>query len=146
MSRNAPGRFVITGARSDAERFRRCDLHMIDVVRVPERLENRVGESQDEDVLRGFFAEEMVDAIGLLLVKELRNDAIEFARRGEIGAERFFDYDARPASFAGLVQAGGFQILEDRFELVRPGRQIKKTIAARAWLLSISSSRLASCL
>ncbi len=51
-----------------SECFRGCDLHMIDVVRVPERLENRVRKSQDEDVLRGFFSEKMVNAVSLTLL------------------------------------------------------------------------------
>src|SRR5204863_7850358 len=53
----------------------------------------------------------------------------------EITAERFFNYDACPASFAGLVQARGFQVLENRFELIRAGRQVKETVAARAMAL-----------
>ena len=119
---------------------------MIDVARVPERLENRVGKPQHQDVLRGFLAEEMIDPVGLLFGEGIAHDAIELARRGEIGAERFFDDDARPASFAGLVQARGFQVLEDRLELVGRDREIKETVAARAALLSISSRRSASCL
>ena len=31
------GGFVIAGTRADPECFRRCDLHMIDVMRVPQR-------------------------------------------------------------------------------------------------------------
>ena len=60
------------------------------------------------------------------------DDAIELARRGEIGSERFFDNYPNPASFARLVQAGGFQVLENRFELVWSGRKIEKAIATRA--------------
>ncbi len=61
------GAFVIAGAAFHAERFRGRDLDMIDVTRVPERLEDRVGKSEDENVLRGFLAEEMIDPIGLIL-------------------------------------------------------------------------------
>src|SRR5256886_14947327 len=77
----------------------------------------------------------MVDAVGLLLCEGIADDAIELARGGEISAERFFDYDACPASFAGLVQSRSFQVLENRFELVRTGRQVKETVAARAMAL-----------
>ena len=61
--------FVITGASFHAERFRGRDLDVIEIARVPERLENRVGETQDENVLRGFFPEKMIDAVGLLFGK-----------------------------------------------------------------------------
>ena len=39
--------FVKAGASFNAQHFRRCDLHLVDVVRVPEWRENRVRESQD---------------------------------------------------------------------------------------------------
>src|SRR2546428_6456580 len=41
-------RSVITGPAFDSERFRGGDLQMIDVARVPKRLEDRVGESQQD--------------------------------------------------------------------------------------------------
>src|SRR5262249_3307706 len=50
----------------------------------------------------------------------------------EISAERFFDNDTCPAAFAGLVQACALQVLENRFELVRTGCQVKQAVAARA--------------
>src|SRR4030095_4429327 len=74
----------------------------------------------------------MVDPIGLLLCEGIAHDAIKLARRGEITAKRFFDYDACPAAFACLVQACGFQVLENRLELARTGRQVKQAVAARA--------------
>src|SRR5262245_6966438 len=108
---------------------------MIDVAGIPERLENLVRESQHQNVLRSLFAEKMVDAVGLTLVECLANDSIQFARRGKIGAEWFFDDNARPASFPGAIQSGGLQIFQDNLELVRPGREIEKAIAASAPLV-----------
>ena len=96
--------FIITRASLDPERFRRGDLDMIDVAGIPERLENGVREPENENVLRGFLPEKMIDPIGLLLGKCVAHDPIQLARGGEIGAERFFDNDPRPASFARLVQ------------------------------------------
>ena len=55
--------------------------------------------------------------------------------RFEIGAEWFLQNDARPASFASLVQSGFLQILHDRFELIRRSREVEKAIAARPALL-----------
>ena len=49
---------------------------MIDIARVPKRFENRVGETQHQDVLRGLFAQEVVDPIGLTLLEGFANDAI----------------------------------------------------------------------
>ncbi len=72
--------FVEAGARLHSECFRGRDLHLVDVVRVPEGREDRVRKSQDQNVLRGFLAEEMIDAISLLFGKGTADDAIEFPR------------------------------------------------------------------
>ena len=48
MSRSAPVGFVEAAATLDAERFRGGDLHVVDVVAIPERLENAVAEAQDQ--------------------------------------------------------------------------------------------------
>ena len=71
--------FVISGASSYAERLRRSDLDLIDIVRVPKGREDRVGEAQDQDVLCGFFPEKVVDPIGLFFAEGIVDDAIEFA-------------------------------------------------------------------
>jgi hypothetical protein len=60
------GLFVITAAAAfHAEVFRAGDLDVADVFAVPERFENRVGETQDHEVLRGLLAEVVVDPIGV---------------------------------------------------------------------------------
>src|SRR4029077_10379112 len=130
-----PGAFVIAGATPDAQRFRRCDLHLIDVVGVPERRENSVSEPQYQNILGSLLTEEMIDSIGLLLGKRIAHDPIKLARRGEICSKRFFDDYANPASLARFIQADGFQVLENGFELVRSSGKIEKTVAASAMVL-----------
>src|SRR5690606_30875229 len=46
------------------------DLHVINVVAVPQGLEQRVGEANGEQVLHGLFAEVMVNAINLILAQD----------------------------------------------------------------------------
>ena len=70
--------FVEAGAHPNSERFRCRDLHLVDVVRVPEWRENRVRKSQYQNVLRGFLTEEMIDAISLLFAEGIADHAIEF--------------------------------------------------------------------
>src|ERR1700737_1799465 len=123
-------RFVVTGPAFNAERFGGGDLEVIDVTRVPKRLENRVGEAQYQNVLRGFFAEEGIDAVGLFFTERIVDDAVEFARGFQVAAERFFDDDPRPASFGRLVQSYALEMFQDWFELIRPDCEIKKSIAA----------------
>src|SRR6185295_11399363 len=72
------------------------------------------------------------DPVGLFFTKGIADDAIELSRRGEIGPERFFHDYADPTSFAGLVQAGGFQILENWLKLIGSSGKIKEAIAAGA--------------
>jgi len=57
-----PGRLIEGGTHAEPERLRNVDLHMIDEVAVPDRLEQPVGEAECEDVLRRLLAQEVVDA------------------------------------------------------------------------------------
>ncbi len=74
------GAFIKTGPSLNPECFRCRDLHLIDVMPVPERREDCVRESQNQDVLCGFFPEEMVDAVSLLFGEGIADDAVKFAR------------------------------------------------------------------
>src|SRR5271155_503131 len=46
-----------------SHRFSRSDLHMVDVVPVPHRFEERVAEAEDKDVLHCFFAKIVVNPV-----------------------------------------------------------------------------------
>ena len=60
---------VVTTARADTELFGDGDLDVVDVTTIPKRLENRVGETQDEEILDGLLAEVVVDAEDLRLAE-----------------------------------------------------------------------------
>ena len=53
----------------DLEGLGDVDLHVRDVLAVPDRLEETVGEAEGQDVERGFLAEEVVDPEDLALVE-----------------------------------------------------------------------------
>jgi len=62
------GAVVVTRAPSlDAQILCDGDLHQLDVVSVPERLEDGVVESEGEEILDGLFSEVVVDPIDLVL-------------------------------------------------------------------------------
>ncbi len=61
--------FVVAAAMLDAQRFGGGDLNMIDVLTVPDRLDDRVGKPKGEDVLDGVLPEIVIDPIDLFLVK-----------------------------------------------------------------------------
>ena len=67
------GLLVELAARLDAHRLRRGDLHVIDAVAVPDRLEQPVGEAERHDVLHRLLAEIVVDAEDLVLVQRAQD-------------------------------------------------------------------------
>ena len=83
---------VEAAAVVDSEVLRHRDLDRLDVAAVPDRLEYGVGEAQVGDVLHRLLAEEVVDSVDLILVKDLVDLVVEFDRRLEVVSERFLDH------------------------------------------------------
>src|SRR5262249_19853455 len=83
---------------TDRQGFRHGGLDVIDVVAVPDRLEQSIGEPQNENVLDRFLSEVVIDAIELVLVEDIEQVVIELARRREIRAERLLDDDPTPGA------------------------------------------------
>ena len=90
--------FVIAAAALDAEFLRHRDLHVIDITAVPDRLENAIGEAENQDVLNGFLAEIMIDAIDLRLVENRGDFPVQSFRGFEVAAKGLLDYDAAPVA------------------------------------------------
>ena len=126
------GLVVIAGAMLDAQRLGDGNLNVVDVIAVPERLENDVGEAEHQDVLDGLFAEVMVDAVNLGLLEAAADFVVQFNGAGEVPSKRFFDDQAGRVFRVGAGrprQAGHAKILDDyRIEKRRNG-QIKYVIA-----------------
>ena len=72
---------VVAGAPLDADRLGDGDLHVVDELPVPDRLEDAVGEPQRQHVLDGLLAEVVVDAEDLVLVEVLLEPSVQLARR-----------------------------------------------------------------
>ena len=98
------GGLVERRAALEAERLGHVDLHVLDEVAVPDRLEEPVGEAEREDVLRRLLAEEVVDPEDLRLVEDLVHLVVEGHGGREVGAERLLHDDPRPLDQAGLVE------------------------------------------
>ena len=97
------GAVVVIGTVLDADRLGHGDLHMVDEVAVPQGLDQRVGKTEHQQVLHRLLAEKVIDAVDLLLVEMLVQQAIEHLRRFEVFAKGLFDHDAvQPAR---LVEA-----------------------------------------
>jgi hypothetical protein len=76
------GLVVIADAVLQPHRLGHCDLHVVNMGRVPERLVQRVGEPQRHQVLHRLLAEIVVDAEDLVLVEDAADRVVELARRG----------------------------------------------------------------
>src|SRR5438105_173993 len=73
----------------------------------------------------------MIDPVSLIFAERSADHAIELSRGSQIVPERLLDDYARPTSFTGLVQPGGFKMFQDRLELIWRDREIKEPVAAR---------------
>ena len=85
---------VVAPAALDTKGFGDGDLHVVHVPGVPDRLEDPVRETEDQQVLHGFLAQVVVDAEDLALVKHGRDALVEGTGAGEVHAERFLDHHA----------------------------------------------------
>ncbi len=74
------------------------DLHVVDVAAVPDRLEDGVGEAEEQDILGSLLAQVMVDAVDLALVEDVVHRPVELLGRGQVAAEGLLDDDAPPAA------------------------------------------------
>ena len=66
-----PGHLVKPGTFSESERLRDINLYMVDEVTVPDRLEQPIGKSECENVLRWLLAEEVIHPEDLIFGKNL---------------------------------------------------------------------------
>jgi len=126
------GLFIETAALFDADGFGRGDLHVVDVIAIPDRLEEAVGKSNCQDALDGFLAEKMIDAINLLFVPNLEQSCVQRLGGVDVVTERLLDDDAPPAfaaRFIGQPRAGN--VFCDRTEETVGDGEIEQHVAAR---------------
>ena len=88
------GAFVVAAPPFQPDGFGGRDLDVFDVTPVPDWLEQRVGETERQNILHGFFAEVMVDAVNLRFGKQPAEQGVEFLRRFEVVPERLLDHDS----------------------------------------------------
>mmetsp|Transcript_1197 Transcript_1197/g.3360 ORF Transcript_1197/g.3360 Transcript_1197/m.3360 type:complete len:441 (+) Transcript_1197:13-1335(+) len=99
-------------AALDSEIFLEGDLDALDVVAVPDGLENGVGKPESHEVLHKLLPEVVIDAVGLVLGELLSDFDAHLRVRLGIAAEGLLDDDAGPAvgCACALVDAGdGFR-------------------------------------
>ena len=112
-------------ASLDAEVLGHRDLHALDEIAVPDRLEKGIGEAEVQQVLHRFLAEIVIDPEDLVLVKHQMQHAIEPARRGEIASERLLEHQTGAVGGAGLLKA-----LYHRLEHAGRDREVVERVPA----------------
>ena len=93
---------VVPGTTADADVLGHRDLHVVDVVGVPDGLVELVREPQRQDVLHRLLAEVVVDAEHRVGREHRGDDVVQLARRLQVAAERLLDDDATPLVVALL--------------------------------------------
>ena len=83
-----PGLIVELSAALDSELLCHRDLDAFDELSVPQGLQERVGESEEEQVLNGVLPEVVVDPKHVLLAERAVHHRVQRPRRGEIVADR----------------------------------------------------------
>src|SRR5215813_5989733 len=104
---------------------------MGDVIAVPQRLEDLVGEAQDEEVLDRLLPEVMIDAIDLVLIEVAPELPVERAGALDVVAKRLFHDDASEAVGA-LGQAGIAEVFDDVVVEARRRGAVEDTVGRAA--------------
>jgi hypothetical protein len=83
------GPIVIAAAMFHAHFFGDGDGHVVHITPVPDRLEQRIGKAERQDVLHRLFAQIMVDAEDLGFLKTRGEGAVQRQRRIQVVPDRF---------------------------------------------------------
>ena len=119
---------VVAAAVLDAQVLGDGDLDVVDVAAVPDRLEDRVGEPQHQQVLDGLLAEVMIDAVGLALAEDRPDAIVEGACAREVRPERLLDHDPAEGVVVFTGQPGVAELLGDQREELGRRRQVEQAI------------------
>ncbi len=117
------GLVIEAGATLDAELFGDRDLHVLHAASPPQRLEQRITETQRQQVLHCFLTEIVVDTEDLLLGEDATDAFVDLRRRRLVMAERLFQHDAR----IRRRQLIGRETFANRRKQVRRDRQEERT-------------------
>ena len=92
---NHPHLFIELAPPVHPELLGHRNLHVFDVLAVPRRLQERVRKPKVQQILHCLFAQIMIDAKDLRLVKTYQQRRVERLGGGEVTPERFLQHYAR---------------------------------------------------
>src|SRR6266404_683488 len=101
---NGAGLIVKSSPALNTEVLCHGDLHALDIVAIPERLDKRVRESKDQQVVHRPLSEVMVDAKDICFVNSIKQNLVQLSCGFKIMSERFFDDDTGSSGAARFCQ------------------------------------------
>src|SRR5258706_5674142 len=119
---HGPGFIVIPSPVSHAQLFRNGQLYMINIIPVPERLENRIGKTKSQNILNSLFSKVMINAINLILGKDVVKKFIEGLGRLQVASKWVLNDDSCLLRIRSKLMLG--KILSDCGEEARGYREI----------------------
>ena len=87
---------IITGTAFNTVGFRMGDLHMINVMPIPQRFENQIIKAQYQQILHCFLANVMINAVNLVFAQMLFQTLLQQLGGGQIVSKGFFNHHASP--------------------------------------------------
>ena len=111
-----------------AERFLVDDLHVRDVIAVPDGRQQPVGEPHDEQVIDHLLAQVSVDAVERILPPSLGQVAVERRRRDGVGSEGLLQHQTGPSPVHGPAPAV-HRVRHRRVQLGRHGEVVEAVAA-----------------
>jgi hypothetical protein len=95
-------RIAEVAAARVAEIYRHSDLHALDIFAVPERLQEGVGEAEDDHIVYRALPQVMIDSENRGFIELPEENLIQMSRGLQIVTERFFNDDAGVSRAAAL--------------------------------------------
>ena len=123
------GLFIIAAPMLHPETLRHGDLHMVDVLAIPDRLEDPVGKPEDQNILHRLFPEIVIDPVDLPFLQDPLELVVQRPRRFQVMSERFFDDDATPCALTFDRQTILSQMRHDLSEQTGDGGHVKNIVA-----------------
>src|SRR5262249_27787222 len=111
----------------NAEIFSHRDLYAVDVIAIPERLQKRVREAKDQQVIHRSLSEVVIDAKDTCLIKSAEQNLVQCPCGFKVISERLLDDHAGPFGAARFCE-----LSHHRSELNRRDRQIVRRPPAPA--------------
>src|SRR3989344_6802575 len=123
-----PLRIIKIPARANPEIFYKVNLHVVDIFLVPNGGKNPVSRAQNPYALHQFLSKVVVNSVNLLLIKDLCQGIVKFARAFLVRAKWLFKNNAAPA-FLGFCKAVFLDVICNSLEMGWQCGKVKKPVA-----------------